>query len=86
MRKLVIALEKRLKTSFGANHIVVQWLIEHAGFVHNRFVIGHDGMTPHQRSTGKKYRGHLVEFGEQVMAKVTKLKRKNKRKLGARLV
>ena len=71
---------------------MIDWIIEHAAFLINKFSIGHDGMTPHERLVGQKWRRPLVEFGEMVLAKLAiknKKKgkeKKNKKKLAARSI
>ena len=69
-RALKIALEARLKISIGEGTPVMEWIIEHAAFLLNKFSLGHDGMTPHERLFGQKWRRPLVEFGEMVLAKL----------------
>ena len=80
-RVLRIALEARLKEAVGEDTPVVEWMIEHAAFLLNKFSVGADGMTAWERLTGQKWRRPLVEFGEMVYAKmVIKNKRKGETK------
>ena len=80
-RALKIGLESRLKAKLDGNLPVMEWIMEHAAFVLNKFSVGHDGMTSHERLTGQKWRRPLVEFGEVVYAKMTtKKKEKGKTK------
>ena len=91
-RALKIALEARLKITIKEDSTVLDWIIEHAAFLINKFSIGHGGMTPHERLVGQTWRRPLVEFGEMVHAKMAiqnKKKgkeKKNKKKLAARSV
>ena len=70
----------------------MQWMLEHATFLLNKFSVGRDGMTPFERATGRKWKRPLVEFGECVLAKMTLKKRqhgktkKQKMKLAARSI
>jgi hypothetical protein len=88
MRKQKIGLQKRLKQSLSAKHPVVEWLLQHSAFVYNRFVVHADGKTCYERMHGRRWRGKLVEFGEQVKAKMTKPKPQSKmpRKSGPKFV
>ena len=80
-RTLKLALEARLKIAIPENSPIMDWIIEHSAFLTNKFSVGHDGMTPHERLTGQKWRRPLVEIGEMVHAKlVIKNKRQGKEK------
>ena len=50
------------------------WLVRHAAFVFTHFQVGHDGLTPWRRMTGKHWNGTVAEFGEQLMGKFAKKK------------
>ena len=88
MRKFKLALEARLGEVLRANHPVMEWLIEHAAFVLSRIPVHGDGRTCYERMTGRKWRGRLLEFGEQVLAKLTKPKPQSRmaRKAGPKFV
>ena len=80
-RTLKLTLEARLKYTIPMDAPVMEWLMEHAAFVLSRFNAGHDGMTPYERLTGRRWRRPMVEFGEVVLAKlVTKIRSKGKAK------
>ena len=91
-RTLKLALESRIKTGIPENSPAMEWIIEHSAYLTNKFSVGHDGMTPHERLTGQKWRRPLVEIGELVHAKlVVKNKKKgavkkNKKKFAARSI
>ena len=91
-RVLRLALEARIKTPVGEGTPAVEWMIEYAAFLLNKFSVGADGMTPWERLTGQKWRRPLVEFGEMVFAKmVIKNKRqgevkKQKKKFAPRAI
>ena len=70
LRCLKIGLEARLKAAIPVDAEILKWAIEHAAFLINRFSVGHDGMAPHERLTGRKWRRALVEFGELVRGKL----------------
>ena len=54
---------------------MLQWVAEHACATINRAAVGKDGKTPYRRTVGKNPDQKLVEFGEQVIAKVKRKKR-----------
>ena len=94
LRTIVLALQARLHTEIRSNLPIVQWALEHATFILNKFNVGADGMTPYERQTGRKWRRPIVEFGEVVMAKLSLTKHargagkrgRHKRKLAARSI
>ena len=92
IRKLKLALEARLKIEIAEDSNIMQWMIPHAAYLLSKYSIGHDGMTPHERLTGRKWVRPLVEFGEVVLAKLTANKigygkrKQQRRKLAPRSV
>ncbi len=92
LRAVIIGLESRLGVSIDDRLPIVQWALEHAVFLINKFSVGHDGMTPYERCTGRKWRRAIVEFGEIVLAKMALRrarrgkKKKERRKLAPRSV
>ena len=93
MRRLVLALEARLRLRLDLQLPIVRWLVRHAAFVFTRYQVGHDGFTPWRRLTGRTWNGVVAEFGEQVMGKLALKKpstdrkvKKGKRKLAERSV
>ena len=66
-----LALESRLGQGLPIEHPVVAWLIEHAADILNKTQVGRDGRTPYERLKGRKYAGVFLEFGAQVMLKVS---------------
>ena len=74
LRRLTLALEARLHQRVSAKLPVMAWLVRHAAFVLTHFQVGHDGLTPWRRMTGKHWNSTVVEFGEQVMGKLAKKK------------
>ncbi len=69
-RALKLGLEERLKTSVPVGASIVEWILEHAAFIISKYCVGHDGMTPHERLTGRKWHRPAVEIGEVVWAKL----------------
>ncbi len=58
----------------------MHWALEHAAFILNKFNVGEDGMTAHERTTGRKWNRPIVEFCETVLAKLA-LRRREKGKI-----
>ena len=93
LRAIKIGLEYRMKSKVHDDAPILQWALEHAVFVLNKLnVTKEDGMTPHERMTGRKWRRPMVEFAELVLAKLALRRRekgkakKQKRKLAHRCV
>jgi hypothetical protein len=59
-------------------HPVMEWSLEHCACMVSRLAISKDGKTPYERGTGRRWKGKLIEFGEQVMAKLTRPKPQSK--------
>ena len=77
MRKLKLGLESRLRTTIPNDHVMVDWIALHAGFLINKYLKGsQDGFTAHYRLHGKEYGGDLAEIGECVWAKPKRTGRK----------
>ncbi len=70
VRVLKLALEQRLGCKIKSTDKIMEWMIPHAAFIINKFQVGHDGMTPCERLTGRKWKAFVTEFGEKVLAKL----------------
>ena len=57
IRRHVLALQARLQQTVNLKTPVMAWLIRHAAFVLTRYSVGHDGLTPWRRLTGKCWNG-----------------------------
>ena len=79
-RRLVLALEARLRQKLSLQLPIVRWLVRHAAFVVTRYQVGHDGLTPWRRLTGKSWTGIVAELGEQVLGKLALKKPSTDRK------
>ena len=66
IRTMVSCLEHKLGKPIDASCSVFPWLIAYSGVLLNRFTVGKDGKTPHERLRGRKSRKQLLEFGESV--------------------
>ena len=49
-----------------SGHPLINWLVEHASGMYNRNVVGDDRRTLYQVMHGQRFKGKVVEFGEQV--------------------
>ena len=67
-----IALDQRLGTTMKTDWKALEWMVELSAVLINRCLVGHDGKTPYSRLMGKNSSKELVEFGERVLAKVTR--------------
>ena len=66
VRTLMLALEARIQGEIPVLHPVMLWLVEHAGELLTKHLIGRDGRTAYARLFGKPNRGEGYEFGERV--------------------
>ena len=66
VRVLKDAVESRLGLAVPSNHNILAWLVEFAATLINRYEVGRDGRTPHERLRGKASRLVGLEFGEKV--------------------
>ncbi len=53
-----------MKIKLEAKHLITPWLVEYAALVLNRFEVGKDGKTPHERCKGKKAK--MLSLGPRV--------------------
>ena len=85
-------MEARLGLKIEEDHPVMEWIIAHAAYLIAKFSVGHDGMTPHERLTGRKLTRPMIELGEVVLAKLALRKigygkqKAQKNKLAARSI
>ena len=61
-----LALEKSLNRVIPCKHPIMTWLVEHSVNMLNKYRIGPDGRTPHERIKGKRYKGEMYRFGSKV--------------------
>ena len=54
-RTLKSALDEHYKTEFGEDHLLIPWLVACAHSLMNKFTIGADGKTGHERARGRKF-------------------------------
>ena len=91
-RALKLALESRIKAEIKEGDAIIDWMVPHAAYLLNKFSVGHDGMAPHERLTGHKWKRAMVEIGEIVHAKLASQRqfhgkrKKQKKKLAERMI
>ena len=72
LRTYKCALETRIQHRISSDCSALRWMIEHVCSIHNRNVCNNDGRTPFETIHGQRWRGKMVEFGEQVFYYVPK--------------
>ena len=72
VRAMKLALDQRLGTSVKTDWKALEWMVELSAVLINRCLVGHDGKTPYSRLMVKNSSKELVEFGERVLAKITR--------------
>ena len=60
------ALESRIGERVKGNDGVFTWLVRNAAASMNRYQVGSDGRTAHERLRGRRFRRDMAEFGEKV--------------------
>ena len=65
-----LSIETRINEMLSVRHLLFAWLVEFCADLHNRFQIGSDGKTAHQRLKGTHSSQVMVEFGTAVMFRV----------------
>lgn len=66
-RTLKSCLEEHYGKVVHAKHPILCWMVDYCGCLLSRFQLGADGRTPYERSTGKKWKIQLPEFGECIL-------------------
>jgi len=66
IRVYKLALNRRLDGNIPTHHPVMAWLVEHAGEMLSKYMVGKDGKTGYERLFGKTVKEEIIEFGEQV--------------------
>ena len=69
VRTLKLALEQRIGVKIEDSDKIVEWMLEHSGWILSNCVVGRGGRVSAQRITGRAATKPLIEFGEQIMLK-----------------
>ena len=59
------------KIDFGVDSVFMPWLVKHAAFTLNRFMLNDDGQTPFRRRWQRDFLTGMAEFGETVHFRIT---------------
>eukprot|EP00971_Amphidinium_carterae_P298682 5934034-Amphidinium_carterae.1 len=59
-----------LQTPDNVPEALLPWVLQHACFTINRYLVHTDGMTNYQRSWGVQYNSAICSFGEVVLADI----------------
>ena len=69
LRVLKLGLKARIEHSIPVESPISEWMIPHSTDAINRFSVGKDGRTRHNRLYLRTFKSKVFEFGEQVLAK-----------------
>ena len=69
IRAIQLMLAKKFNADIPEGHPLLTWVPRYAAEQANRYRVGHDGRTPEERRTGKKWIKPLPTFGERVLIK-----------------
>ena len=62
-----MSVEEKLKAVIDNKHVLLPWLVMHAGVIITKYKTVHDGKTAYQRIKNKR-----LSFGEKVVQMITK--------------
>ena len=65
IRTWKMSVEEKLKAVFDNKHMLLPWLVMHAGVIITRYKTVHDGKTAYQRIKNKKPSNKMLPFGER---------------------
>ena len=66
-RTFLADLEARIQVPIHSDHPILGWIVEHATYVLNKYLLGKDGHTALGRPQGKETSERICEFGERVL-------------------
>eukprot|EP00969_Alexandrium_andersonii_P349868 15432038-Alexandrium_andersonii.AAC.1 len=61
----MLALQEQIQGGVPVDHPAMLWLVEHAGWLLTKYLVGRDGRTTFERLMGKPSRDDGYEFGER---------------------
>ena len=59
--------ERNYSTTMSTKHCLLPWIVRHAAWTVNRYVIHSDGYTSFERRGGRNYERAICEFGETLL-------------------
>ena len=66
----MLGLELEVRSRLDLTPPWTRLLVRHAAFLLTRYQVGHDGLTPWRRLTGRAWNGHAFHFFEKVMGRL----------------
>ena len=82
-RALRLQLGQDYQTAVTSDHLIMTWLVRHAAWLLNRYVVHEDGKTSYERRWTTRFNSGLCTFGECVNYKLQVASRQGPRKLDA---
>ena len=70
VRCLKAQLEDRLKQHVPSDHMIMAWIVRHAGWLITRYAVRADGRTGYEATRGRTFRGELAEVGERIWTRI----------------
>jgi hypothetical protein len=67
LRTWKLHVEEKLNCVIDNKHVLLPWLVQHAGHIITRYKMGADGKTAYQRLKGKRPSGRIMPFGETIL-------------------
>ena len=67
MRSIIDHIESHCGDKLQSDDVIIMWIIKHAALMISRYKVGSDGMTPYERTKGKKASQPMVCIGERVL-------------------
>ena len=65
IRTWKMSVEEKLKAVFANKHVLLPWLVKHAGVIITRYKTVHHGKTAYQRTKNKQPSNKMLPFGER---------------------
>ena len=60
-------LQSVCKVTVNNNHPLLPWMVRHAAWILNRYLVHSDGLTSYQRRWERSYKHAICEFGERIL-------------------
>ena len=67
IRVIKLSFERSTKKNLSVHHPGFTWLVEHCADTLSKCIVDKDGRTAYERVKGRKYHGHVYEFGSVVL-------------------
>lgn len=70
VRTYTLHIEKKYEVDLAPDDPVMPWITRHSAWTINKYQLGQDGKTPHERQVGTPHSGFILEFAECCMFRV----------------